>query len=373
MATLHEALAPMGVDTGVSTQQGATLSLPKQEGLLVESLSSLYKVQGDYAMSARLLAQVGSRSLFPFLACHLQADKSLQACAQLELRRLFELDPFEALTLFVDHVSVFSPNAVIAALVSYGRWWQHCYLKTLFPKNPAAAQFFSKLSLSLAAEVAPHELRDQLELVLSLAGHPDHAGSSGDSSVGIAEINAEFLANCAGISASAEAFFLVQQGREHEAMVLLLQQLGDIRGAVHLVPATVSDQSRLGLWETLEAFAIKDVRSCALLLANMSVMRNLPALPGATATHLIHRVSPNLELSTLALHISDAFTNVEADVDVNASSLKLMRQATSSCGHKLFKTQRRGIAVDLSKPHGHRVRPPRRVVVSGGQQACVQD
>ncbi|CAK0865516.1 unnamed protein product [Prorocentrum cordatum] len=377
---------PSSVYSAGPLSRGLQEALPEQpdtpeQRRLAEALATLREAQGEKAEAARLLAQIGSELLFPFLARHLDGDAALGASARGGFGRLFDLSPEEALELCVARVAAFPPSSILEALEPCGGWWQHRYLNLLARREPAAAQPFLALRLSLLAELEPH----RLGLLLEERRRPSDGGGvvpGGDEwpvdaeDVGADEVEAGaehpgpevleiFLAACrpdGGFAGgpAVKALLLEQQGCWGEALAVQLEDLGDVHGAVRLV-AGAPQHLAAQLWDAVCSAALTDARASALLLANLSEASDPLLLPRATPARLVRGLPAGLEVPRAAQWAARALGDSAAERDLNAMLLGQLRQQIADISHRIRGRQRRGRAV----------RPPRSNAAPGPADAAL--
>lgn len=343
--SLHKALPTCVCDDVVS---GSTVSLGEQDVVRVAALAVLHEVQGYYSVAARLLMQMECGSFFPFLARHLPEDKDLCARAKIHAQNLFDLDPWEALSLFVNHRSSFPADLVVDTLARSGRQWQHRYLRCLCLRDPMVARPFGALQMTLTAEFEAHNFRLFLKEFLVA----DTVSADEDSDVRDADTLA-LLSSAMELSRSnditdAEAMLLVWQGKHEEALRLLLERLGDVGGALQLVVSAPFETAET-LWEQFLSFALRDPRSCTLLLTLLGPSTSFE-LKSGSLVQIVRRLPRGLEVPRLGQHIASAVRDAELDRDVQEHALNVLRSATRSSGARLTIQQRRGIPVVRSGP-----------------------
>lgn len=357
-SALPSSITGAGMEVSADEHDTNGCSQPAAERcLLVEALSRLHEAAGDYATAAKLLARVGSDRLFPFLSRHLPSGEgphgapgssSLEALRKIisnDFGQLFDICPGEALELAVAHTSTFRPHMVLEAVAPCGRFWQHRYLRLLLHQEPEAAQEFRALYMSLAAEFEPHNFHSLLQKLVSSEGGEDGNGSGdglADEAGGDIDTYLEAFRSHGVVDA--EVMLLERQRRFKDAVRLLLYELGDAAGALRLIEAAPADQAAELYEELLEA-ACKDARLCSLLLTLSSAASEPLLLPCKVQAGLIRRMPPGLEVPRLAAKLASALDDAESERDLQLLYLRRLQSETASLSQKIFKQQRRGVAV----------------------------
>lgn len=325
-----------------------------EERLLAEALAEVHEVQGDFAAAAKLLVRLGSTSIFSLLERHLGEDRAMRESISKDLSRLFDLSPWEALALFVGHTAAFPPEEVVTALTPFGHWWQLHYLRLLLRRDPDAALAQRSTLTELVAELEPHNLQPLLKRLMGAGSKVtiEHGGdacdddSADEDALGQGVESDAALAMCRACRAhDAEAMLLARRGQSREALDVLLDRLGDIGGALRLIARAPAVEAP-DLWKVLQDLALTDARSLALLAAYLPMMSRPPTVVGASQAGLIRLIPNGLEVPRLGPLLEEALADAEAERDLQAISLRDLETSTQRLSQRLFKTQRRGRAVN---------------------------
>jgi len=159
----------------------------------------------------------------------------------------------------------------------------------------------------------------------------------------------------------AEAFLLGKNGRDVEALEVLLKRLGDVEGALRLV--SQAKEAKTELWEQLVAqicgqpqegmepqpLGIASLFACLDNRADIGIGTEGGTFPkDATSANLVRRLPSNLEAKSVAQCVSRVLENSAMEREVHDMTVNLCRAETGKLSKTLFGRRQRGVPVDLS-------------------------
>ena len=162
------------------------------------------------------------------------------------------------------------------------------------------ARPFGALQMTLTAEFEAHNFRLFLkEFLVADAVSADEDADVRDADTLALLSSAMELSRSKDI-ADAEAMLLVWQGRHEEALNLLLERLGDVGGALQLVVSAPFETAET-LWEQFLSFALRDPRSCTLLLTLLGPSTPFE-LKSGSLVQIVRRLPRGLEVPRQSQH-----------------------------------------------------------------------
>ncbi|WOG95927.1 hypothetical protein DCAR_0415256 [Daucus carota subsp. sativus] len=209
---------------------------------LKEALAEIYVINAQYEEAFSLYADLLKPDLFEFIEKHNLHDSIREKVVQ-----LMKIDSKRAVTLLIQHMEMISPNEVVSQLLATeddSRYFLYQYLHSLFEDDPHAGRDFHDMQVELYADHDP-------KVLLRFLRNCQHYKL----------MKAYEICVSRGLLRE-QVYILKRMGNSKQALVVIINELGDIEQAIEFVSMQHDDE----LWVELIRQCIQNPEMVGVLL-----------------------------------------------------------------------------------------------------------
>uniref|UniRef100_A0A162A733 Vacuolar protein sorting-associated protein 41 homolog n=1 Tax=Daucus carota subsp. sativus TaxID=79200 RepID=A0A162A733_DAUCS len=231
---------------------------------LKEALAEIYVINAQYEEAFSLYADLLKPDLFEFIEKHNLHDSIREKVVQ-----LMKIDSKRAVTLLIQHMEMISPNEVVSQLLATeddSRYFLYQYLHSLFEDDPHAGRDFHDMQRNQPVLTSPGAfLTNYVRFGLMVELYADHDP----------KVLLRFLRNCQHYKLMKayeicvsrgllreQVYILKRMGNSKQALVVIINELGDIEQAIEFVSMQHDDE----LWVELIRQCIQNPEMVGVLL-----------------------------------------------------------------------------------------------------------
>ncbi|THF94930.1 hypothetical protein TEA_010772 [Camellia sinensis var. sinensis] len=280
---------------------------------LGEALAELYVIDGRYEKAFALYADLMKPDIFDFLEKHNLHDALREKVVQLMM-----IDCKCAVPLLTQHRDLITASEVVSQLLAAGnkcdsRYLLHLYLHSLFEANPHAGRDFHDMQVELYADY------DQKMLLPFLRSSQHYTLEKAYEIC----VRRDLLRE--------QVFILGRMGNPRQALVVIINKLGDIEEAIEFVSMQHDDE----LWEELIKQCFHKPEMVGVLLEH--TVGNLDPL------YIVNIVPNGLEIPRLRDRLVKIITDYRTETSLRHGCNDILKADCVNLLIKYYKEARRAI------------------------------
>ncbi|KAF5937666.1 hypothetical protein HYC85_025172 [Camellia sinensis] len=280
---------------------------------LGEALAELYVIDGRYEKAFALYADLMKPDIFDFLEKHNLHDALREKVVQLMM-----IDCKRAVPLLTQHRDLITASEVVSQLLAAGnkcdsRYFLHLYLHSLFEANPHAGRDFHDMQVELYADY------DQKMLLPFLRSSQHYTLEKAYEIC----VRRDLLRE--------QVFILGRMGNPRQALVVIINKLGDIEEAIEFVSMQHDDE----LWEELIKQCFHKPEMVGVLLEH--TVGNLDPL------YIVNIVPNGLEIPRLRDRLVKIITDYRTETSLRHGCNDILKADCVNLLIKYYKEARRAI------------------------------